>query len=167
MLSEEKTGRPAAGRHRVFTFLPILSFKLSLLRHFDVRLRNLNKSPGIPYEKRGEKKTMMRFLVLMLLHRAQSNLVLLFCSFVARGIQMGSESKRPRLDTSQHISLSVSPSSSSSPAPSPSTLASRRSQRMRRGRGEKEISVSSDQTLLDLKREVSCACHCFPDKRRC
>ena len=53
--------------------------------------------------------------------------------------QVVSESKRPRLD----------PATSS-----PSTPASRRSQRTRRGRGEKEIFVSSDQTLLELKREV-------------
>ena len=49
---------------------------------------------------------------------------------------MESETKKPRLDTS------VAPSTS------------RRSQRQRRVRGEKEITVSSSQTLLELKREV-------------
>lgn len=63
---------------------------------------------------------------------------------------MGSETKRPRLD-SQALAVSLSPSSS--PAAT-AQQASRRSQRQRRGRGEKEITVSSDQTLLDLKREV-------------
>ena len=72
-------------------------------------------------------------------------------------LQMGSETKRPRLD-SQALSASSSscPSPSSSPAAT-AQQASRRSQRQRRGRGEKEIIVSSDQTLLDLKREV-CPC---------
>ena len=50
---------------------------------------------------------------------------------------MESESKKPRLDGSVTAATS-----------------SRRSQRQRRVRGEKEITVSCDQTLLDLKREV-------------
>lgn len=59
-----------------------------------------------------------------------------------------SESKKPRLDN-QVTSVIASPSASSSPSAS-----GRRSQRARRGRGEKEITVSSDQTLLELKREI-------------
>jgi len=51
--------------------------------------------------------------------------------------KMESDSKKLRLD-----SLVVASTSS------------RRSQRQRRVRGEKEITVSCDQTLLDLKREV-------------
>lgn len=66
--------------------------------------------------------------------------------------QMGSETKRPRLD-SQALAVSC-PSPSLSPAATGQHQASRRSSRQRRGRGEKEITVSSDQTLLDLKRDI-------------
>ena len=74
---------------------------------------------------------------------------LIFASFV--GAQMGLETKRPRLDN--QVLSAAFPSPFSSPATT-AQRASRRSTRQRRGRDEKEITVSSDQTLLDLKREV-------------
>ncbi|EFX68348.1 hypothetical protein DAPPUDRAFT_63211 [Daphnia pulex] len=63
--------------------------------------------------------------------------------------------QRPRLDsTAQALAVSCPV-----PALSPATVGqqqqqARRSSRQRRGRGEKEITVSSDQTLLDLKRDI-------------
>jgi hypothetical protein len=71
---------------------------------------------------------------------------------------MGSETKRPRLDsTAQALAVSC-PVPALSPATVGQQQQARRSSRQRRGRGEKEITVSSDQTLLDLKRDVRRVC---------
>ena len=56
-------------------------------------------------------------------------------------LKMGSVTKKPRLESGV-LASSVSQQA-------------RRSQRQRRVRGEKEITVSSDQTLRDLKVDVS------------